>query len=189
MLFTKFEQQDSILNLYMKGKDYMDDNYAKGKEIIGKQYEIYYQLAILKNSINDKIEILADEAEEIALKDDPMRDAFVAAKQDLRKVKNLVHTINSIDNYTDSDIKNIDAAYTDLAASIEAHKKLDRAALIKGNKNDAYNDFYESLTEEIATLKGFVRDIKENKKLKNTDYDRISNIIKNIISQYNSWVD
>ena len=187
-LFVKFKAQQSTLDLYVKGKDYLDDDYAKGKSLIQDQYKLYDQLIVLRNSISDKIELLADEAEEITLKDDPMREAFIAAKQDLRKAKSLVHTINGIDNFTDTDISKIDAAYNDLTASIEAHKNIDKTSLIKGNKNVQYDRFYQFLTEGVTEFKAIIRDIKQNKKLENTDYNNMNRIIGNIIDQYNYWV-
>jgi hypothetical protein len=187
-LFDQFRSQQSTVDLYLKGKDYLDDNYAKGKEWIQKQYSIYKQMAILKSAINDKIEILADEAEEIALKDDPMRDAFIAAKQDLKKAKNVAYIIDGIDDFTDNDIKAIDSLYNDLVESIEAHKNIDRTELVKGKKNDAYTRFYGFLTEGVTEIKAFIRQIKQDKKLANSDYENINRIIKNIIDQYNYWV-
>lgn len=187
-LFDQFKSQQSTIDLYLKGKDYLDDNYVKGKELIQKQYSIYDQMVTLKNAINTKIEVLADEAEEVTLKDDPMREAFIAAKQDLRKAKNLARIINSIDNFTDADIAKIDAEYTDLTASIDAHKNIDKTELIKGNKNIQYDRFYQFLTEGVTELKAIIRNIRQNKKLENTEYNNVTRIIKNIIEQYNYWV-
>lgn len=187
-LFDKFKAQNTELDLYMKGKDYKDDNFAKGKDLINKQYTLYDQLTALKRSINAKIEEVADAAEEVSLKDDPLREAYVAAKQDLKKTQELIQYIDGIDNYTDKDVTKIDADYAAIIASIDAHKTIDRAELVKAYKNDSYDRFYASLTEGITELKAHIRDIKANKKLEDTDYESIHQIIKNIVAQYNAWV-
>lgn len=188
-LFDTFRGQDSVIDLYIKGKDYLDDKGVKGKDLMDKQFVIYDQLVVLRDAIGEKIESVGDAAEEIALKNDPMKDAYVAAKSDLKLAKNLLHSIGDAEKFSDADIAKIDSSYNGLTASIETHKKIDRAALTKGNKNDAYNRFYTELTEELTELKVVLRNLKQSKKLSESDYNTVNNIFTSIVSDYNSWVN
>lgn len=187
-LFKTFKEQDSVLALYVKAEDYKDDAFAKGKTIIDKQNEIYPQLVRLRNSIETKIETVADAAEEISLKDSPILDAYKAAKGDLAKFKALANMIAEKETFSDADLATIDAKYNELTASIENNSHADKSKLNKENKTSQYTNFYQSITNQAAELKTIIREIKGNKKLTENEYNSLNNLYENVINAYNSWV-
>lgn len=188
-LFKQFQENDSVLKIYLKAEDFKDDNYAKGIDILGKQFDIYPQLAELRSSISNKIEQVADAAEEVSLKDSPIKDAYKAAKGDLAKMKKLANMIADKEKYSDADIVEIDAAYADFTTSIEKNKAANQESLTKENKASQYNSFYKNITEESAKIKAVVRNIKSSKILSENDYDAVDRSYNSVVSAYNSWVN
>jgi len=188
-LFEAFQAQDSTLKIYVKAEDFKDDNFAKGKDLITKQYEIYPQLLRLRSAISGKIEKIADAAEEVSLKDSPIREAYKNAKGDLAKFRSLADFITSKEKFTDADLATIDADYTALTGNVEKNKTFDPAKLEKENKLVYYNNFYKSLTDELAEIKPAIRNIKEKKVLTESDYNLIDRSYSSAISSYNSWVN
>ncbi len=187
-IFDEFANNDSTLGAYIKAEDFKDDKYAKGKTLIDKQFILYPQLVSLRISLSDRIDKVADAAEDIALKDSPIKDAYIATKGDLGKVKSLVNKIADKETYTDVELSAIDAGYTALLASIEKNKGINPVNLQKENKIISFNNFYKFLTDEVLAIKPIIRTIKETKKLTENDYQKIGDIYKRVISDYNSWV-
>jgi hypothetical protein len=188
-LFKKFQENDSVLKIYVKAEDFKDDKYAKGKDILNKQYEIYPQLITLRSAIGTKIDIVADAAEEVSLKDSPIKDAYKAAKGDLARMKKLADMIAEKEKYSDADLTGIEAAYADFTDSIEKNKAANQESLTKENKASQYNSFYKDVTEENAKIKAVIRNIKSSKKLSEDDYDSVDRSYNSIVSAYNSWVN
>lgn len=188
-LFSEFKRQDSLLDMYMKAEDFKDDAFAKGKEIISRQYAAFPQMVRLRSAIQKKIEVVADDAETVALKDSPIRDAFKAAKTDLAKFKALTDKIADTEKYTDADLSAIDAAYAELTASLEKNKNADKTNLDKENKTTSYNSFYSSVSQECVKIKPIIRKIKASKVLTDNDYDDINRIYNSVVSDYNVWVN
>jgi len=188
-LYRQFSSQDSTLELYIKAEDFKDDNYSKGKDLINKQFEIYPQLVSLRESIDAKIETVADAAEEVALKNSPIKDEYKFAKTDLATFKKVANMIVDNEKYTDADLASIDSAYNSLAASIAKNAAVDKTNLTKESKLDSYNDLYKKLNEQSLILKSVIRDIKETKKLTDSDNTTVTNAYNSAISSYNSWVN
>jgi Protein of unknown function (DUF3829) len=188
-LFKKFQENDSVLKIYLKAEDFKDDKYVKGKDLLNNQYEIYPQLANLRSSIGAKIDLVADAAEEVSLKDSPIKDAYKAAKGDLATMRKLTNMIAGKEKYSDADLTAIDAAYAGFTLSIEKNKAANQTSLAKENKASQYNSFYENLIEENAKLKSVIRNIKTSKKLSENDYDAVDRSYSNVVSAYNSWVN
>jgi hypothetical protein len=188
-LFKQFKDQDSTLALYLKGEDFKDDKFEKGKTIINSQFELFPQLVRLRNVINDKIETVADAAEAVSLKDSPIKEAFAAAKGDLAKVKKFCNVVTSKENFTDARITEMNTSYDELSASIEKNKNLDKTNLDKESKTASYNTFYKEITESVIEMKPVLRAIRDTKKLSEDDYNKINRIYESIIRDYNSWVN
>lgn len=187
-LFKEFRNQDLVLQLYVKGEDYKDDNYAKGNEIINKQLETYPKLMRLRENIGNRIENIADAAEEITLKDSPIKDAYKNAKSDLASFKKLANMIVSQETFTDVEVANIENNYSKLNESVTKNAAMDKTNLDKENRTTAYNTFYENLNEEIITIKPIIRNLKAEKHISESDFDTIDRVYDNAISYYNSWV-
>jgi hypothetical protein len=190
-LFKAFISNDSTLNLYVKAEDFKDDQFAKGKDLVNKQYEIYPQLIRLREVIGNKIDQVAEAAEEISLKDSPIKGAYKAAKTDLAKLKKVADMIAikaADEKYTDVELTAIETNYNELMASIDNNKDVDKEQLEKEHKTAMYSSFYKSLLNNVSEIKPIVRNIKETKKLSESDYNTLNNRYESVVSSYNSWV-
>jgi hypothetical protein len=188
-LFSEFKAYDSTLKLYITAKDYKDDAYVKGKGILQKQFEIYPQIVRLYNSINSKIVKVTESAEAISLKDSPIKNAILACKGDLNKMKSLVDfmVIKQV-KFTEEDIVEVDKQYATFTNSIEQNKIANKAEVEKQNKTILYNMFYDRLVTESASIKSIIRDIKSTKKLSENNYTLLDASYTNAVTVYNAWV-
>jgi hypothetical protein len=188
-LFSEFKANDSTLKLYITAKNYKDDAYAKGKGILQKQFEIYPQIARLYNSINSKIEKVTETAEAVSLKDSPIKNAILACKGDLNKMKILVDfMVIKQAKFTDEDIAEVDKQYATFTYSIEQNKVANKGDVEKQNKTLLYNMFYDRLVTESASIKSIIRDIKSTKKLSENNYTLLDASYTNAVTVYNAWV-
>jgi hypothetical protein len=188
-LFRQFKENDSTLKFYITAKDFKDDKYAKGKDLLNKQFEIYPQLARLYNSINKKIEKVAEAAEAVSQQDSPLKNAYSACKGDLNKMKSLVDfIIKKQEGFTEQDIVEIDKMYATFTNSIEQNKVANKADVEKANKTIQYNMFYDRITSESAAVKSIIRNIKSVKKLTENDYTLIDASYTNAVTVYNVWI-
>jgi hypothetical protein len=188
-LFNQFKENDSTLKLYITAKDYKDDKYVKGKEILKKQFEIYPQIVQLYNSINSKIEKVVESAEAISLKNSPIKNAILACKGDLNKMKSLVDfMVIKQAKFTDEDIAEVDKQYTVFTNNIEQNKVANKGDVEKQNKTLLYNIFYDRLITESANIKSIIRDIKSTKKLSENNYTLLDASYTNAVTVYNAWV-
>jgi hypothetical protein len=188
-LFDQFKENDSTLKLYITAKDYKDDAYVKGKGILQKQFEIYPQMVRLYNSINRKIEKVTETAEAISIKDSPIKNAILACKTDLKKMKSLVDfIIVKQKEFADEDIAEVDKQYAAFTNSIEQNKVANKAEVEKQNKTLLYNMFYDRLVTESASIKSIIRDIKNTKKLSENNYTLLDASYTNAVTVYNAWV-
>jgi hypothetical protein len=188
-LFSEFKANDSTLKLYITAKDYKDDAYVKGKGILQKQFEIYPQIVRLYNSINSKIVKVTASAEAVSLKDSPIKNAILACKGDLNKMKSLVDfMVIKQAKFADEDIAEVDKQYVAFTNSIEQNKVANKAEVEKQNKTLLYNMFYDRLITESANIKSIIRDVKSTKKLSENNYTLLDASYTNAVTVYNAWV-
>lgn len=188
-LFQQFTENNNALKLYISAKNYKDDKYAKGKDLLDKQFEIYTQLARLFKSIHKKIALVADYAEAVSQQNSPLKNAYKACKGDCSKMKALVDFMFSKqEKFTTEDIATIDKLFTEFTTSIEQNKTANKDELEKSNKAPIYTMFYDRIITENANMKAVIRNIKSTNILSEVDYSLLDASYNNTVSVYNAWV-
>lgn len=176
------------LHAYIKNEDYKDDNGEKGKELAAKIERNYTLTRTEISPIYDKIEVVTEVAETIILEKNPLKEPILSMKKDLKGFDNLYELFAAYDEKTATPAQ-VDEAYQALAAQIEKNKGSFGDILKGQNKASSYNRFYESADKYLASFRKALRDVKENKTLKERDFKSFSSNHNSLISSYNSFVN
>ncbi|MEI3789734.1 MULTISPECIES: DUF3829 domain-containing protein [unclassified Chryseobacterium] len=181
----KFEE----LKSYMNSEDYKDDKGAKA-EAITKDIETEAQALFTSGeNVVAKIKPATDAAEEVVLKDHPMKEYIISSK--------------SVMNSLDSNIDVLDKQYSGKFNEAEAQKKYDELAkAVEANsklefnvkdpqysyKKTLFESFNKSASSFLDTYRKLIRDAKGSGKISDSDIQQIDSSYESVLNSYNSFV-
>jgi hypothetical protein len=176
------------LKSYMTSEDYKDDKGAKA-EAIRKEIEAdanaFYTAG---ENIMTRIKPATDAAEEIILKDHPMKEYIISSK-------NLMNSLDSV-------IDVLGKQYSGQFNEAEAQKKYDEYAKLEANaklnfdvkdrqysyKKSQFEIFNKNASNFLDLYRKLIRDAKEKGKIQDNDIQQIDSSYESVLSAYNSFV-
>lgn len=183
------EKKIEELKSYMNSEDYKDDKGAKA-EAIKKEIEADADaLYTSGESVMAKIKPATDAAEEVILKDHPMKEYIMSSK----------NVMNSMDSVVDL----LGKQYTGKFNEAEAQKKYDEfSKLVEANskmnfnvkdqqysyKKSQFETFNKTASGFLDKYRKLIRDSKEAGKIPDNDLQQIDSSYESVLSAYNTFV-
>ncbi|WP_346985390.1 DUF3829 domain-containing protein [Chryseobacterium sp. POE27] len=183
------EKKYEELKSYITSEDYKDDQGAKALALqkdIDAEAKAFFTVG---ENIVTKIKPATEAAEEIILKDHPMRDYIVSSK--------------SVMNDLDAVMDILDKQYTQGFNEAEAQKKyneLEKAVDVntkkefdvKGQqyayKKTLFENFNKRATEFLDKYRKLIRDSKSSNQIPDSNTQEISSAYDSVLNSYNSFV-
>jgi hypothetical protein len=181
----KFEE----LKSYMNSEDYKDDKGAKA-EAIKKEIESDAEALFTSGeSVMAKIKPATDAAEEVILKDHPMKEYIISSK----------NVMNSLDSVIDVLGKQYDGKFNEA----EAQKKYDEfAKLVEANskmdfnvkdqqysyKKSQFEGFNKAASNFVDNYRKLIRDSKEAGKIPDSNIQQMDSSYETVLNAYNIFV-
>ncbi|KFF25993.1 DUF3829 domain-containing protein [Chryseobacterium vrystaatense] len=181
----KFEE----LKSYMTSEDYKDDKGAKA-DAITKEIEADAQAVFTSGeNVVAKIKPGTDAAEEVILKDHPMKEYIVSSKGIMNS---LDATIDVLDKQYSGKFNEAEAQkkYDDLAKNVEANSKLDFNVKDPqySYKKSQFESFNKSASGFLDTYRKLIRNAKGAGKISDSDIQQIDSSYESVLNSYNSFV-
>ncbi|KFF00985.1 hypothetical protein IX39_10295 [Chryseobacterium formosense] len=177
------------LKSYMTSEDYKDDKGAKAealKKDIDAEAQAFFTAG---GNVLTKIKPATDAAEEVILKDHPMKEFIVSSKS----------LMNSMDSVMDV----LDKQYAEGFNEAEAQKKYDEFEKIVAenskkefNVKDAQYSYKKSQFESVNKnasdfldkFRKLIRDSKSTKQIPDSNINEMDSAYESVLSSYNSFV-
>lgn len=185
--YEALKKECKELNDYLKNEDYKDDNNEKGKAL-ATSIEANYKVVIdLRSELYAKIDVVTEKAEEIVLATHPLKDPILSLKKDLKGFEDLNDKFVA---YSEKEATpaEVDAVYQAVVKSVEASKEANKEVLEKERKQSSYDSFYRSAESSLAAYRKALRDVKENKQLRDGDFRTFSSNHNSLVNSYNSFM-
>ncbi len=181
----KFEE----LKSYMNSEDYKDDKGARA-ETITKEIETEAQaLFISGENIVAKIKPATDAAEEVILKDHPMKEYIISSKN---VMNSLDSNIDVLDKQYSGKFNEAEAQkkYDELAKAVEANSKLEFTVKDPqyAYKKSLFESFNKTASSFLDTYRKLIRDSKGTGKISDSDISQIDSEYESVLNSYNSFV-
>ncbi|ATN05429.1 hypothetical protein CRN76_08465 [Chryseobacterium indologenes] len=183
------EKKVEELKSYMNSEDYKDDKGAKA-EAIKKEIEADADaLFAAGENVMAKIKPATDAAEEVILKDHPMKEYIISSK----------NVMNSLDSVIDLLGKQYEGKFNEA----EAQKKYDEfARLVEANskmdfnvkdqqysyKKSQFESFNKTALGFVDNYRKLIRDSKEAGKIPDSNIQQMDSSYESVLSAYNTFV-
>ncbi|KFF01595.1 DUF6845 domain-containing protein [Chryseobacterium luteum] len=181
----KFEE----LKSYMNSEDYKDDKGAKA-DAITKDIETEAQALFTSGeNIIAKIKPATDAAEEVILKDHPMKEYIISSKN---VMNSLDSNINVLDKQYSGKFDEAEAQkkYDELAKTVEANSKLNFSVKDPqySYKKSQFESFNKASSSFLDTYRKLIRNAKGAGKISDSDIQQIDSSYESVLNSYNSFV-
>lgn len=179
------------LKSYMSAEDYKDDKGAKAKKIQTEIEATAKDFVDAAERILVKIKPAADAAEEITLKDHPLKKYILSSKSMLNSIDNSYEAFNK--QYTDGKYNEAESqkAYDEVNKLWEANKalKFETSDAQSKYKGTSYDNLNKNVGNYMDNLRKLMRDAKGSGKISDSDMRTLDNYYDSIISSYNTFVN
>lgn len=184
--YTRIKENGTELHKYIQNEDYKDDDFARGKVLADSIETRYKYLVATKSGLYTKIDAVTEKAEKIILEDHPLREPIFALKEDLKNFEELGNIYSEYSEGKATPDK-VDAAYQKVAASVEKNKSSFTEILNENKVKSDYDSFYRECDDALATFRKILRNVKENKKITDSEFRSISSDYNSLIKAYNRF--
>lgn len=179
------------LKSYMSAEDFKDDKGEKAKKIQAEMEALSKTFVGAAENILKKMKPAADSAEEIILKDHPLKKYILSSKAILANVDDSYDLFDK--QYTDGKYDDVamQKAYDAISKGLEDNQKTkfetsDSSMKYRGTSYDSYN---KSVSDYLDTMRKVMRNAKESGKISDNDIDSIDSSYDSVVSRYNTFVD
>jgi len=181
----KFEE----LKSYMNSEDYKDDKGAKA-DALTKDIETEAQaLFTAGENVVAKIKPATDAAEEVVLKDHPMKEYIISSK---KVMNSLDFNIDVLDKQYSGKFNEAEAQkkYDELAKAVEANSKLEFNVKDPqySYKKSLFESFNKSASSFLDTYRKLIRNAKGAGKISDSDIQQLDSSYESVLNAYNSFV-
>lgn len=177
------------LKSYMTSEDYKDDKGAKA-EAIRKEIEndvtAFYTAG---ENIMNKIKPATDAAEEVILKDHPMKEYIISSKNVMNSMDSVIDLLGKqySGQFNEAEAQK---KYDEYAKAVEANIKLnfdvkDQQYSYKKSQFETFNKNASNFSDLYRKL---IRDAKEKGKIQDSDLQQIDSSYESVLSAYNNFV-
>lgn len=177
------------LKSYMTSEDYKDDKGAKAEAIRKEIEDNVNALYTAGESIMIKIKPATDAAEEIILKDHPMKEYIISSKNVMNSMDSV---IDLLEKQYSGQFNEAEAQkkYDEYAKALEANAKLNFD--VKDQQYSSKKSQFESLNKNASNFldlyRKLIRDAKEKGKIQDNDIQQIDSSYESVLGAYNSFV-
>ncbi len=179
------------LKAYMAAEDYKDDKGTKAaalRDEINTESKAYFDL---NDAFHAKLKPIAEAAENIILKDHPLKEYIVGSKKVLSEADALIEQVYNQYEAQQYDAAVLQAGYDKLEKALKENQarefKVSDAQY--EYKKSGYEDFNKSIENYLGTLRKEMRDVESSKNFTDSQISSIESAYKSVISTYNSFVD
>lgn len=184
-LSEELEVKTKDLVSHIKAEDYKDDDFKKYQVLIKTTKDLMDSIRIKTNPIYDRIDHVANKAEEVILQDHPLGDHIMAAKACLNQSLKISQSVASLESK--DDLSGLKALYSNLESSVNEAKKLDQQPLKDVFKDVVFKNFLEQVENNyLADLRKLMRKV-ENDELYEREVKRVIDNYDRVIGSYNSF--
>ncbi|MCQ9639107.1 YiiG family protein [Chryseobacterium sp. WG14] len=185
----KIEKKFEELKSYMNSEDYKDDKGAKA-ENLRKEIETEADaLYLAGENIIMKIKPATDAAEEVILKDHPLKNYILSSKNVMNSLDSVVELLGK--QYTEKfNEAEAQKKYNEFAKAVEANAKLvfDVKDPQYAYKKSQFEIFNKNASSFLDTYRKLIRDAKEAGKIPDNNIQQIDSSYESVLSSYNSFV-
>ncbi len=185
ILDKKYEE----LKSYITSEDYKDDQGAKALALqkdIDAEAKAFFMAG---ENIVTKIKPATEAAEEVILKDHPMRDYIISSKS---VMNDLDATMDVLDKQYAQGFNEAEAQkkYNELekAVDVNAKKQFDVDGQQYANKKTLFENFNKRASEFLDKYRKLIRDSKAANKIPDSNIQEISSAYDSVLNSYNSFV-
>lgn len=181
----KFEE----LKSYMTSEDYKDDKGAKA-ETLSKEIETEAKaLFIAGENVVAKIKPATDAAEEVILKDHPMKEYIISSKGVMNSLDSNLDVLDKQYAGTFNEAE-VQKKYDELAKAVEANSKLEFNVKDPqyAYKKSQFESFNKTASGFLDTYRKVIRDSKGTGKISDSDIQQIDSAYESVLNSYNSFV-
>ncbi|KMQ65006.1 hypothetical protein ACM46_12470 [Chryseobacterium angstadtii] len=181
----KFEE----LKSYMNSEDYKDDKGAKA-DAITKEIETDAQALFTSGeNVVAKIKPATDAAEEVILKDHPLKEYIISSKN---VMNSLDATLDTLDKQYSGKFNEAEAQkkYDELAKAIEANSKLDFNVKDPqyAYKKSQFESFNKTASSFLDVYRKLIRDSKGEGQISDSNIQQVDSSYESVLNSYNSFV-
>ncbi|WP_333597546.1 DUF6845 domain-containing protein [Chryseobacterium flavum] len=182
----KFEE----LKSYMNSEDYKDDKGAKA-EMIRKEIETEANAFYISGeNLMAKIKPATDAAEEVILKDHPMKEYIISSKKVMNSLDSVIEVLGK--QYTGKfNEAEAQKKYDEFAKVAEANSKMEFNVKDQqyAYKKSQFENFNKYASNFLDTYRKLIRDSKEAGKIPDSNIEQIDSSYESVLSAYNSFVN
>ncbi|CAM3181214.1 hypothetical protein DRF59_14435 [Chryseobacterium flavum] len=182
----KFEE----LKSYMNSEDYKDDRGAKA-EMIRKEIETEANAFYISGeNLMAKIKPATDAAEEVILKDHPMKEYIISSKKVMNSLDSVIEVLGK--QYTGKfNEAEAQKKYDEFAKVAEANSKMEFNVKDQqyAYKKSQFENFNKYASNFLDTYRKLIRDSKEAGKIPDSNIEQIDSSYESVLSAYNSFVN
>lgn len=181
----KFEE----LKSYMTSEDYKDDKGAKA-ETLSKDIETEAKALFLAGeNVVAKIKPATDAAEEVILKDHPMKEYIISSKGVMNSLDSNLDVLDKQYAGTFNEAE-VQKKYDELAKAVEANSKLEFNVKDPqySYKKSQFESFNKTASGFLDTYRKVIRDSKGTGKISDSDIQQIDSSYESVLNSYNSFV-
>jgi len=183
------EKKYEELKSYITSEDYKDD---KGAKALALQKEIETEAKAFfatGENILAKIKPATEAAEEVILKDHPLKDYIVSSKS---VMNDLDAVMDILDKQYANGFNEAEAQkkYDELekAVDVNAKKEFTASGQQYAYKKTLFENFNKNATEFLDKYRKLIRDSKSTKQIPDSNLQEISSAYDSVLNSYNSFV-
>jgi len=189
--FATIEKKFEELKSYMSAEDYKDDKGAKADAIAKEIATASKNFFAAGDSILKTLKPIADKAEEITLKDYPLKDYIISLKTVLNSLDASYIAMDksfSAGKYNEAEVQK---AYYTLKKTLKANQ--DKKFEVKDASYTSRRVYYDSFNRDISSyldkLRKVMRDSKESGKVSESIMSTLDSAYDSAILNYNNFVN
>lgn len=189
--YSDIKKKTDELAAYLKAEDYKDDKGTKATTLKKQIAKAVADYRTAEEKINKVMQPIADGAEELILKDHPLREYIIGNKKVFAGAENLTTLVNSQFETGNFDAEAVKKAYSSLETDVKTNK--DREFKVTEKVYESKKGYYDSFNKEaesfLGTVRKVLRDAEPARKFTEQQVSEINTAVDDLLSRYNNFVD
>jgi len=188
--FAKIRTTYKTLADYIKAQDYKDDKGTKGLALIDSVYALGNKYYGVEDAVLNRLDVIADDAERVTLKNNPLKDYIYALKDDSKAISGFIKLIEAnAGNYTASEAK-IKTSYDSLATLNQQHTAMGGPKEFHlEEKKNSFDRFNSKVNDFLVEARKIMRNASATGKVSEDDIHTLKSYQDYVRNAYNSFVD
>lgn len=189
--YNAIAEKAATLIAYMKAEDFKDDQGAKAKTLtdeLSKEIAAYDKL---QEEYENKMMPIVNDAENVILKDHPMKEYIIGSKKALREAEVLIDEIHAQADSKTYNEQQLQPLYDKLEKAYQENSKREFKVSDSNykSKETLYASFNKGTEEFLGIVRKEMRASSESKTLKSNQLQNIDQTYDSMIDKYNNLVN